>query len=154
MTTFRCVILVPACLIIAACASTQRIPEPPSNPLLRADLSARRLTGRQQIPLSFMRTLHADRVTKLANGTMVATGRVYVHGGERDGNQFFGWPRHLYASDARWTPSTQTLKLLGWPILEYPRARMIATSADTTVTFSGETITTRGPHITYFNEWQ
>jgi hypothetical protein len=135
-------------LILAACASQRDDRQGPAtqpNLLLRADLSSRRLTGREQVSLSSTRTLYADRLMRLADGTIKASGRIYVNGGDRPNEPFLGWPRHLYATSARWTSSTQHLELLGWPVLEYRRGRIVATSADTTVIISGESIKTRGP---------
>lgn len=135
-------------LMLVGCASQSDIRPTPAaelNPLLRADLSSRRLTGREQVSLSVARTLYADAVKRLADGTVEASGRIYVDGGDRPSEQFLGWPRHLYASGARWTPSTKALELQGWPILEYRRGRIVATSADTTVTITGENLNIRGP---------
>jgi hypothetical protein len=137
-----------ASLILVGCAppnDARQAPEAEPNPLLRADLSSRRLTGREQVSLSGGRKLYADTVTVLVDGTVEASGRIYVDGGERPIEQFLGWPRHSYASRARWMPSTKVLELQGWPVLEYRRGRIVATSADTSVSMTGENLSIRGP---------
>lgn len=145
----RCVEIL--CALLVGCGTPEVIAdEKPKTPdfTQRGDLEPRRLRNRPSVTLPAIGKLYADRVDTSKDGTVMVRGRVYLDVENQTSDTTQGWPRHAYADEVKWEPTTQTLELKGWPILEYRRMRIIPKEAGCRMTLSPGATRTEGPTST------